>query len=842
MLNKERLRIHFLFIIMISLFNACSSDYGTLQSDSGGSNNDTNLKACQVELRQQFAESLWPLMNSECMVCHASSVPKLDLSIDETESFYDIDEYLSSATPHYLYAKPSQLNGLGHKGGAIITEGDSSYETISQYVADDEACRVILASDGDNYPPVIVNQIFELDIQNTRRLQGRISANDPNGDTVEFVILEPPSNGSLDLNLQGEFEYETDQGFLGTDAFKVVVRDREGLEQEAEMIILVKSGDDEQNIKTVLTTLDVYIQMNQSVNYQLVSLDGDDDSLDYFLFSRAVHGDVDLTRGGVFTYVPQNGFVGSESFVVDVSDGKNIESFRFTVHVHPQYTASDSVSRRLNNRELSNTIRDWLGDDSNLARTYLAPDERGPFDTLYTAQRSSLAYITQFELFAREIASRVTQDNNTRSFYMPCDPTSNNDALCFQMAIESLGQKAFRRPLYQDEINARVPLLEFSENPGGDVPADFWTAINLLIQSFIMDPEFLYRIEIGETDSSLGTGVFKLSPYEMASRMSYLIWGSMPDDSLFEAAERNLLETAEGRRSQLRRMLADPKAREQIEHFHSMWLGYSDVKNSETQLNQSLTSETGELIQRIIFDENADYFDLFRMQETYLNDYLGSHYGLPLDGTESQWVAYGEHRGGGILSHGSFLNAFNKFSDTSPTKRGILIKERLWCAEKLAVPTDVDVDTPPEDPVNGSPCKIDRYRAHSVVPSCAHCHEQVDPIGFGLENFNRYGQYREHDDGSPECVIEEEGYFDGYGPFRGPGELSTALLAAQVLERCVVRHYLNFSLGRSYGGSNEYLLENMIFSEFEASGFRFQALMESVVSHPSFALRKEAVE
>jgi mono/diheme cytochrome c family protein len=496
------------------------------------------------------------------------------------------------------------------------------------------------------------------------------------------------------------------------------------------------------------------------------------------------------------------------------------------------FVAFDSLARRHSRSELDNTLRDLLGDTDAPATRLLIEDDFSPFDNDYTSQLASQALIDSLEALAQDVAERMVRDPRARAAFLPCSPQSDGDQACFRQLVGELGRRAFRRPLEAAEIDTYLPLLAFATEQNADVDNDFFTAVELFVRALLQDPEFLYRIEIGTPSDR--DDVRALTQLEVATRLSYLLWGSTPDDALLERAEQGRLGSAEQRRSEAERLLDDPRARGQLERFHALWLGYRAIPHPPA-LTTAFARESAALLGRVIFEERRDYFDVFRLEETYLDRTLADHYGLPRPAAESGWVPYGDSGRAGILSHGSVLSAFSKFSDTSPTQRGIFVRTRLLCETVGAPPANVMVDQPPSS--DESPCKAARYAAHAQG-SCAGCHGPIDSIGFGLERFDIAGRYREHDEGLPECSIEGRGALPGFGSFSGPAELGALLTESGKLETCVVRQYLSFAIGRAIEDGDAEALARLTRS-FEAQQRGFLELVLSLVADDAFALRKE---
>jgi Protein of unknown function (DUF1592)/Protein of unknown function (DUF1588)/Protein of unknown function (DUF1595)/Protein of unknown function (DUF1585)/Protein of unknown function (DUF1587) len=497
--------------------------------------------------------------------------------------------------------------------------------------------------------------------------------------------------------------------------------------------------------------------------------------------------------------------------------------------------AVESGVRRLSQSELDNTLRDLLGEDSAPAARLLNEDEFRPFDNDYTIQQASAALITSLEALADEVAARAVADTGRRAALVPCTPSTPGDEQCFRAFLAAFLPKAFRRAVTEADIDAYLPLLAFASEDNAVVDNDFYTAVRLAIAAALQDPEFLYRVEQGTPGNT--QGLLELDGYEIANRMSYLLWASMPDDALFAAAAAGTLRSSEGRRGEALRMLDDPKARAQLHRFHAMWLGYRSIPHTP-ELVAAFDRETSALIDRVILDEPGSYLRLFTMDETFIDDSLADHYGLPRPSNGEGWVPYDGTGRAGILGHGSLLAAFSKFEDTSPTQRGILVRTRFMCEEVPRPPPTVDTDQPPKGGMDAV-CKYERYAEHrDQSSSCAGCHSLVDPIGFGLENYDVAGRYREHDDGLPECTIEGSGEIVGIGSFSGPSELSRLLVDNGYVDACAVQQFLTFALGRPASSYEAGLLQEMVAS-FRAGQHDFKAFVVDFAASDRFARRAE---
>ncbi|NUP05152.1 MAG: DUF1592 domain-containing protein [Polyangiaceae bacterium] len=488
-----------------------------------------------------------------------------------------------------------------------------------------------------------------------------------------------------------------------------------------------------------------------------------------------------------------------------------------------------SGARRLTRIEYDNTVRDLLGDTTRSGFTKLPEDAHDPFDNDYQTQRASGALVEAVETLAAEAAARAVANPEVRAKIVPCTPTGANDTECLRSFVTSFGRRALRRPLRSDEIDEYVGLSSFSVEKN-----DFYVGVELVISAMLQDLEFIYRVEVGEpTETPM---VARLNDFEVASRLSYLLLGTTPDDELLDLAEAGELSEPSQVAAAAEKLLEDPRARERVETFHALWLGFHQLPHP-TELSTALRKESRALIDRVVFDEKADYFDLFREKETFIDDSLAEHYGLDAPSSASgDWVSYGDTGRQGILSHGSVLSVASKFNDTSPTQRGIYVRKRLLCETIAPPPPNVNVDAPPES-TNGSNCKADRYESHAVG-SCAGCHSRLDPVGFGLERFDNSGRYREHDTDKPECSISGEGTLSGLGEFSGPAELSNLLLDSGELEQCLVLQLHRYAEGRREIESDQPHLDRLA-KDFKESGHRFDQLLLDLVSSEWFGYRRQ---
>jgi hypothetical protein len=486
-----------------------------------------------------------------------------------------------------------------------------------------------------------------------------------------------------------------------------------------------------------------------------------------------------------------------------------------------------SGARRLTRTEYDMTLRDLLQDTSNSGFARLPEDVNDPFDNDYHTQKVSPALIEAAEALGEEAAERAIANPDVMASILPCAPAGADDSSCLGQFVSTFGRRALRRPLSTEEVNEYVAQFQ----PFAVQANDFNVAVAMTIRAMLQDVEFLYRIELG-TPIEGKPGVFKLSSWEMATRLSYFVLGTTPPDALLDLAAQDKLANPTDVRAAAEMLMQDPRVRDRVDRFHALWLGFHQLPHA-AELTTALREESRALIDKVVFDDNADYFQLFRSEQTYLTDYLAGHYGYSAPGSP-QWVSYTDARRG-ILSHGSVLSSFGKFADTSPTQRGIFIRTRLLCQVIPKPPPEVDTDNPPT-PAAGE-CKLDKYAEHNQG-GCYDCHKMMDPIGFGLENYDNQGRYREFEEGKPECPIPGEGNLEGIGEFSGPAELAEAVIASGDLEQCVVQQMYRFAHGRREGRDDSRNLDELA-ATFAGGGYNFATLMVDLVSEDSFGFRRQ---
>ena len=483
---------------------------------------------------------------------------------------------------------------------------------------------------------------------------------------------------------------------------------------------------------------------------------------------------------------------------------------------------------RLSRAEYRATLRSLLGVDMASDVELLPADSFTPFDNDYTLQVPSKALVDGLKAVAERAVDKVLADPMLRSSLVGCVPSAAADMKCLDGFIRRFGRRALRRPLSDAEVQGYLRLQSFALANN-----DFYLAVSMVTRAMLQDLEFVYRVEIGQPIAGRA-GVFRLDDWQTATRLAYFLWGENPDDALLDQAQQGRLASDLDVRAAAERLLADERGLRRIQRFHALWLGYDTLPHAP-ELNAAMRQETDALVRRVIFQDQQPWLELFRAKETWANDALAKNYGLPgVSGANFRWVAYPTPDRRGILAHGSLLSNGFTGTDTSPTRRGKFIQERLACTPIPPPPPDVKTDEPPPATA-GKSCKIDRYAAHRSEARCAGCHALMDGVGFGLENYDRQGAYRTTDVGKPECKIEGKGELAGVGAFQGPAQLGELLTRSGTLTGCLVQRLYQLGVGRSTsftedapllaaltqkGGSSELQLRKLVLDWVSSEGFR----------------------
>lgn len=504
--------------------------------------------------------------------------------------------------------------------------------------------------------------------------------------------------------------------------------------------------------------------------------------------------------------------------------------------------------RRLTRVEYNNTIFQLLGDTTFPANEFPPDEEANGFDNQALALAVS-PLLAELYMEAAEALSARHVDKLIAEL-TACTASTVDQAACAQDAeefIRSFGLRTFRRPLSEDEVQRHEDLFEQGAALGTGA-YDPRTGLQLVVQAMLQSPHFLYRVEFGMPEAVEGD-VVQLSSYEMASRLSYLFWNTMPDLALFEAAARDELRTKEQIEAQARRMLEAPRAREAAKNFHRQWLGLDEISQivnvgkdrtiypdySEAVL-PLLQKESELFLDHVIFEENGSVEDLFTAPYSMMNQQLAEFYGIPNppQGSEFVRVDLDPTKYGGFLTQAGLLSLHAKPDRSSPIHRGKFVRERLLC-QTPPPPPDVVPEPPTVDP---SQTTRDQFTQHKVDPACNGCHLMMDPIGFGFEHYDGLGRYRETEGNN--LPIDASGEItattDANGEFYGAVELGQRLGASNQVRDCVATQWFIYAYGRTVTGADQCSVD-IVGDAFAAANYDVKELLVALTQTDAFRYR-----
>jgi hypothetical protein len=487
--------------------------------------------------------------------------------------------------------------------------------------------------------------------------------------------------------------------------------------------------------------------------------------------------------------------------------------------------------RRLNQLEYNNTVRDLFGDTTRPADAFPEDDVSGDgFDNNGAILSIGDLHMEKYDAAAREVVGRALGAGVVADRYMACDPAAD-EAGCARSTIRDFGLRAWRRPLESAEVERLGGLFDGARAEG----ESFDGALALAMRAMLISPHFLFHVERDGGDAARA-----LDAYELASRLSYFLWSTMPDDGLFESAAGGTLTSRDELAAQVDRMLADPKADSFYESFVGQWLSLRDIEyatpNAElfpqwdAALRDALALETIEVV-RYVIESNAPVGDLLTGRYSFLNERLAEHYGIGgVTGDAMQRVELAGTERGGILTHGSILTVTSHPDETSPVTRGKWVLEQILCAPPPDPPADVDTFLGGRDTDESLRARLERHRAD---PACATCHDIMDPIGFGLEAYDPIGQFRtEYDDG---FVVDDAGELPDGTTFEGAQELAAVLEQDDRYVECVTEKMMAYALGRGVVGADRCFVEEVI-EEAQRQDMSLREIIVQIVTNEVFTM------
>jgi hypothetical protein len=508
----------------------------------------------------------------------------------------------------------------------------------------------------------------------------------------------------------------------------------------------------------------------------------------------------------------------------------------------------DQLLRRLTHSQYNNTVRDLLGDYSRPADRFPPEDFVNGFKNQSRTQGMPPLLTEAYSAAAEKLALNAFRAGDVNGL-LPCKPASARDVKCRDQFVRAFGLRAFRRPLSDVEIRRYAAVFSTQAAKTGT----FLEGARIVVEAMLQSPKFLFQVE-----SRLRAEGASASDYEIASRLSYFLWDTMPDRRLFEAAARGELHTAEGLERVARSMLNQPLARQAVDEFFAQWLRFDRVLGSvkdrrrypefTPELAAMMVQETRMLLDNLVWND-GNFMEAFTAEYSFLNADLASLYGVPAPSGEFELVRFpaDSHRSG-LLGQASFLASNAGPVETSPTARGIFIREQLLCQHVPNPPPGVNTQVP--EPTADRPlARRQRMQAHVENPTCASCHRLMDPIGFGLENYDASGRWRdteviEFENSGPrgkaavkkiELPIDANGEIAGLAnsAFAEPRAIGRLLAESRACQECVAKQLFRYAFGRMETAADRETIRSA-FATFRESRFKFKELLIALVRAPQF--------
>jgi hypothetical protein len=537
--------------------------------------------------------------------------------------------------------------------------------------------------------------------------------------------------------------------------------------------------------------------------------------------------------GGVLVAKDSATYEGLQRFVSAVREGRECDD---SAGACEGSRAGRRRIRRLSRSEYDRTMQDLLGTTATHGANFSADAVVAGFDNNADALGVGPLLADQMREAAEELAEEATQDIAALA---GCSPLGDaEEQSCAASFVVEFGARAFRRPLSKEETQRYTQLCELVRSEDG-----FGPCIGLVVQAMLQSPHFLFRAELGTLTQD---NSYTLSSYEVASQLSYFIWGTMPDEDLFAAAKSGGLAKKSEVLSQAKRMLASPKAKSMVEHFASQWLGVGQVltkaKDAATYpdfdaaLRQAMHEETRRFVSHVLLAGTGKPSELFSAPYTFVNSTLASHYGMDKPAKDWSKVALPAGQRQGLLTHGSVLSTWALPGGSSPIHRGLFVRQQLFCQPLPMPPPSVNLQPPPVDPKQTT---RERFAAHLSDPVCASCHDLIDPIGATFEHYDGIGRFRTHEDGK---AIDDAGAIHATSATNGEVDgvfgLAAQLKDSPDVESCFARNWFRYAYGVEESAELSCLLDDVVAGYLQGDN-TFTGLALALTQSEHFSTRND---
>ena len=491
---------------------------------------------------------------------------------------------------------------------------------------------------------------------------------------------------------------------------------------------------------------------------------------------------------------------------------------------------------RLTRAQYASTIRVLFGaaaDDVTLPPADATVDG---YDDNVVAQSPSAALVEAYQTAASTLATAAL---SRPAEFLHCTPTSRPDEdACASAFFGSFGARVYRRPLRPADETALRSFYETLRSTG----TDFVSTMRLVLQGMLQGPDFLYRVEAGTPSAP---GAVRLGGYELASRLSYLIWNTMPDEALFAAASAGQLDSDAGLETETRRLLADPRAQDGMRAFYSQWLQLSKMDQLskdptlfpefDVDVATSMRAAT-DLLAASAFTGQGTLTKLLTDPHAFVNDTLAPLYGIPAPGSATPVLtAVDPAQRAGILTDVGMLAALAHDTEPAPVLRGVFVLDRLLCSPPPPPPPDV-ASAPPADQ-NQPTTQRQRFQQQHEQGACKGCHAAIDGIGFGFDHYDAIGRWRTEDSKLP---VDATGEFASIGDldstFDGAVQMGQQLAASHTVHSCVAAQWTRYALGIDAASVDADALAPVV-TAFEASGLQLGELVVAFVKSNAFRTR-----
>lgn len=492
--------------------------------------------------------------------------------------------------------------------------------------------------------------------------------------------------------------------------------------------------------------------------------------------------------------------------------------------------------RRLNRAEYNNTIRDLLGIDFQPANDFPQDDVGYGFDNIGDVLSLPPLLLEKYLAAAEKIVDKTLASPEARKRVFIVKTQNEESA---RQILERFASRAYRRPVRREELRRLLRFVAMAEkNRDG-----FETGIGLAMQAVLVSPHFLFRVERDRRPND-PKAIHAINDYELASRLSYFLWSSMPDDELFELARKKTLHKPETLEKQVRRMLKDRRCRALVENFAGQWLQLRNLKDFkpdpdlfprfDEKLRAAMLQET-ELFFANVIREDRSILDFIDADYTFVNERLAKHYGLSgVRGEKFRRVSLKGTPRGGVLTHAAVLSVTSNPTRTSPVKRGKWILENILGTPPPPPPPGVEELKDDKEAVLSGSLR-QRMEQHRAKPICASCHQRMDPLGFGFENFDAIGAWRTRDG---KHAIDPSGTLPNGQSFKGPAELRAILKKRQdAFARCLTEKLLTYALGRGVERYDRCAIDDIV-KDAGKNNYKFSRLAIDIVKSDPFRKRR----